>query len=196
MSPKYSYLTLEKQINVIHQHENVVSACKLSAQFNCGKIQIGNIIHDKDIIIAKFYNGLNPKAKCLQPCQMPYKELDEKLFQWFSEACNLGYVVMGPLMLQQATRLSMELDLDDFQASHGWLASFKTWHHIKFSGFSRESADVPEDIVDDYITWLPDICAGYDLKDIFNVDESWLFYHQTQFKFLILAGEPCKGGKG
>ena len=34
------------------------------------------------------------------------------------------------------------------------------------------------------------------LTDIFNVDESGLFYHQIQAKFLILAGDPCKGGKG
>ena len=46
---------------------------------------------------------------------MSYKELDGKLFQWFSETCNLGYVVTGLLMLQQATGISMELDLDDFQ---------------------------------------------------------------------------------
>ena len=126
MFPKYNYITLEQKINVICQCEKGVSACKLSAQFNCGKTQIGNIICDKDSIIAKFYDSLSPKAKYLHPCQIPYKELDEKFFQWFSKACNLGCVVMGPLMLQQATRLSMELDLDDFQSSHGWLESFKT----------------------------------------------------------------------
>ena len=87
---KYNDHTLEQKLNVICQHEKGVSAHKFSAQFSCGKTQIGNIICDKNSIIAKFYDGLNPKAKCLQPCQMPYKELDEKLFQWFSEVHNLN----------------------------------------------------------------------------------------------------------
>ena len=77
-------LLWNKKNNVICQHEKGVSAYNSSAHFNYGKTQIGNIIHDKDSIIAKFYDGLNPKAKCLQPHQMPYKELDENLFHWFS----------------------------------------------------------------------------------------------------------------
>ena len=69
----------------------------------------------------------------------------------------------------------MEMGLDGFQASTGWLDSFKRWHNIKFATFSRESADVPAATIKEYQHRLPELCKGYNLQDIFNVDESGLF---------------------
>ena len=65
MSPKYNYLTLEQKIKVIHQHKKGVSAHKLSVQFTCGKTHIGNIIHDKDSIITKFYMMVLTQKPCV-----------------------------------------------------------------------------------------------------------------------------------
>jgi hypothetical protein len=36
--------------------------------------------------------------------------------------------------------------------------------------------DVDDAVVSDWLTKLPSICEGYEPKDIFNMDETGLFY--------------------
>ena len=75
--------------------------------------------------MAKFTEGLNPQAKILISHCMPYKELDKRLIDYFCRARNLGYIIMGPGLIAEANQYSMEMGLDGFQASTGWLDSFK-----------------------------------------------------------------------
>ena len=73
--------------------------------------------------------------------------------------------------------LSVKLgNCDNFSASNGWLQSFLKRHNIKSSILSGEAADVSEDVLDDWVKRLPSILEGYDTKDIFNADETGLFF--------------------
>lgn len=58
-----------------------------------------------------------------------------------------------------------------------------------------ESADVPENVVDDWKSRLGTLCASYANEDIFNMDESGFFYRALPGKTLALKGETCSGGK-
>ena len=74
------------------------------------------------------------------------------------------------------------MGLDGFQASTGWLDSINRQHNIKFATLNGESTNVPAANIKEYQCRLPEICIGYNIKDIFNVYESGLFYHQLQCK--------------
>ena len=115
-------------MNVIKLHNKGVSSRKLSAEFKCSKTQIGNIIRQKDTILAKWTEGIDPKAKYVNPRHMVYTDLDKKCFEWFCSARDLGYVVTGPLILEQANIFALEMGLDDFSGSTGWLDAFKKQH--------------------------------------------------------------------
>ena len=58
-----------------------------------------------------------------------------------------------------------------------------------------ESADVPNNVVDDWKQKLPTIIEGYELRDIYNMDETGLFFRQTTNKTLFDSGEKCSSGK-
>ena len=98
-------------MDVIKLHNKGVSSRKLSAEFKCSKTQIGNIIRQKDTILAKWTEGINPKAKYVNPRYMVYTDLDKKCFEWFCIAKDLGYVVTGPLILEQANIFALEMAL-------------------------------------------------------------------------------------
>ena len=85
----------------------------------------------------------------------------------------------GKLIQEKALLISVQLGYDDFSASNGWLESWQKRHGVKFSVLCGECADVPEDVCNDWSKRLPNICEGYELKDIFNCDETGLFYRTS-----------------
>ena len=97
--------------------------------------------------------------------------------------------------LQRQT--SMPLKWGSLNLSH-LLAGLTPSRNITASSLlhSVESGDVPAASVEEYQHHLPEIYKGYSLWDIFNVDESSLFYQQLQCRSLVQAKDPHKSGKG
>jgi hypothetical protein len=73
----------------------------------------------------------------------------------------------------------------------------------KVSGTSRhkhraiggESATVDPAIVDDWKTRLPLIIDKYAPENVYNADETGLFFKALPDRSLVMAKETCKGGK-
>jgi hypothetical protein len=84
----------------------------------------------------------------------------------------------------------------DLTCSRSWIERFKQRHCITGGKIVGESASVNMNVVDDWLSTIwPDICNNYNSKDIFNADETWLFYKLTPDKTLKFKGESCAGGK-
>jgi len=83
--------------------------------------------------------------------------------------------VIGPLLKEQALKFASDLKIEIFKASNGWPSLFFNRHNIVFGKMSGER-DVDDAVVSDWLTKLPSICEGYEPKDIFNMDETGLFY--------------------
>jgi hypothetical protein len=60
---------------------------------------------------------------------------------------------------------------------------------------SGERGDVNVESVEDWKKKLPNLCEGYDQKDIFNMDETDLFFKDTSRKTFHFKGDDCAGGK-
>ena len=61
---------------------------------------------------------------------------------------------------------------------------------------SGEAADVdPTVAVSDWSEHLKTICQGYALKDIFNADETGLFYRALPIRSMAIKGVKTSGGK-
>ena len=60
----------------------------------------------------------------------------------------------------------------------------------------NESASVGKETVDMWRTvTLPTLLEGYEARNVFNVDETGLFFKLLPDKSLIFKNEPCHGGK-
>lgn len=60
------------------------------------------------------------------------------------------------------------------------------------SAFGEESCDVQGDMVDFWKEWLPELIRGYSKDDIWNMDETGLFFRARGF---AKKSQSCKGGK-
>ncbi|XP_072169422.1 tigger transposable element-derived protein 6-like [Diadema setosum] len=146
--------------------------------------------------ITKQYETSNtePSRKRLRGAEL--EDVEKAVFRWFSDMRAKNLPVSGPLMREKAEYLAKKLGHDKFQASSGWLSRFKERHGIQQLRVCGESAGVDENVVD---TWkkesLPAIIAQYSPRDIFNADETGLFYRLTPDKSLAFSGQECHGMK-
>jgi len=99
------------------------------------------------------------------------------------------------MIQEKAQEVGRELKMDNFKASNGWLDRFRTRHKIAFKAICGEAATVDSETVTEWTNKIASLIEGYDRKDIFNADETGLFYRALPDKTLCYKGEKCSGGK-
>ncbi|GBN50562.1 Tigger transposable element-derived protein 6 [Araneus ventricosus] len=97
--------------------------------------------------------------------------------------------------VEKAREVGESLGLETFKASNGWLEKFRTRHNISFKQICGEEKSVNPNEVTDWIGKLKSLLKGYDDRDIFNANETGLFYRILPDKTLCFKGEKCSSGK-
>ena len=67
--------------------------------------------------------------------------LNTLVFRWFCLARSQGFPISGPIMQEKAKQLALLLGVENFQASIGWLQSFKKRNSITLRTISGESGN-------------------------------------------------------
>ena len=185
---------MSDRIKVLEASDRGLSARRISEDFGVGKTQIQDIVKNKEAIRQDYSKGA-PLDKRRNLRKTGNEEINSLIYEWFRAARSKNVPVSGPLIQEKAKLFAEELGIETFKASNGWLESFRKCHGIKFSILSGEAADVNEEIVINWAQRLPNLCEGFSAEDIFNVDESGIFYKALPDRSLTLKGEQCKGGK-
>ncbi|KAE8738361.1 hypothetical protein FOCC_FOCC016158, partial [Frankliniella occidentalis] len=129
-----------------------------------------------------------------------YPEVETALLNWMRQARTLPVRVPfnGRVLKARAKQAAGTLGFRQFTASEGWLTRFKERHGIKYKKVSGESADVPEETVENWTSVvLPGLLQGYTLKDVYNADEFGLYINMLPDKTMCRKDEPesSKGNK-
>ncbi|PFX11437.1 tigger transposable element-derived protein 6-like [Stylophora pistillata] len=188
-------MTLDERVRVIKLSNQGDSARKIAASLGFGKTQVQTVIRNKEEILKEWESGVSGKRKYSQVRKTQYDDLNSLIWEWFCTARAKGLPVSGTLLQSKALMFSLELNHDGFMASNGWLESFKARHNIRCAVLSGEAADVDPTVVDDWEKRLETILEGYALEDIYNADETGVFFRALPTKSLVLRGEQCSGGK-
>lgn len=211
MPPKRKTLTLKEKISVLNFHENKnYSVRSLARHFGIGKTQAAEIIKQKDILLKKWHSNVNINAK-RSFLSSKGKSIDELCFEWFVKTRSKGiplsglyvkvvllsitFQSLGPLIQNKAKEIAAEIGAPNFSASSGWLEKFRKRHCISFKSISGEAASVNMADVSTFLDKVSSIVAKYSPKDIYNIDETGLFFRALPSKTMHLKKEKCIGGK-
>ncbi|XP_067948756.1 tigger transposable element-derived protein 6-like [Watersipora subatra] len=108
---------------------------------------------------------------------------------------GVGPPIDGPILLEKANKFLQDLGKDT-TVSRGWIDRWKKRHSIGGQRVVGESAAVN---VGEVEKWkeevLTPLLQTYTYDDIFNMDETGLFYKLMVDKTLHFKGEKCSGGK-
>ena len=68
-------------------------------------------------------------------------------------------------------------------------------HNIVFNAVCGEANDVDKQTVADWKGKIEDLVAGYEPRNVYNGDETGLFFRVLPSKTLTVSSDKCTGGK-
>lgn len=191
-------LTLQEKIQFIFDNKdgNGLSQRKLSDKYNISLGSVSNILKRKTEYLHDYETNQNQQSK-RKFKDVNAQKLDEHVYEWFVQQRAKNIPISGPILQEKAHEISEALgdSLGTFKASNGWLKKFRMRHNISHRITNGESSFIDSLTVDDWIQRIPKIVDGYDASNIFNCDETGLFFKAMPDKSLTLYKEECKGGK-
>ncbi len=103
--------------------------------------------------------------------------------------------VSGPIIQSKANDFAALFDIKDFECS-AWGNRWRERHRIIWASKEHgEAASVDKSAVKEWISKLKGLCEGYKDEDIFNADETGLFYELQPSGTMKFKHESCSGGK-
>jgi len=191
-SRKRKQISLDVKYTIIQHHNDGMRPVDIERLFEFTSSTVATIIKNKEKLVKEYdsnvsANGAKRNKLTMQIHQPKYQDIDKAVDTWFAESvsqCNV--VIGGPEIKEQALRFAVFLQQPDFVASNGWLQKFRNRHHISYKTIVGEAGLVDKSVTDHYLTeTLPNLIAAYKPEDIFNADETALFYRAQPAKTMI-----------
>lgn len=125
-----------------------------------------------------------------------HPDLETALLTWIKEKRSLDIPLSGPIIVAKAADFAQRLNISDFAASEGWFHRFRGRHDLVFRSVCGEAKAVDAEAC---TVWrndtLQDHLNRYAPSDVFNADETALFFKLLPDKTITYKGDVCAGGK-
>lgn len=190
---KRKAITLKEKYDIIQKLENGCKQSDICREMSLPKSTVCIIWKNKDNILSS-YGKVNSKCKRLR--KSDHVDVDKGLLQWFTQKRQENVPLSGPILQEKASEMGSKIEGKNFTCSRSWIERFKKRNCITGGKIVGESGSVDMNVVSNWFTTIwPDLRKKYDSNDIFNADETGLFYRLTPDKTLKFIGESCVGGK-
>ena len=122
--------------------------------------------------------------------------MDHALYNWFVSALATNIPISGEVLRIKAEKFALELSIDDFKATDGFIDRWKKRYGIVYKKTHGEKLDADEVNATQWIdTILPGVLNRYSLSDIFNADETGLYYRVLPRGSHTFKCAQLEGGK-
>ena len=183
-------ITLDNKRDIIKFHEdnNKLSHEEIKNYFNVkwniklGRSTITTIINNRDQLFDT-NNIRTPNSMRIRNATHP--SLDNCLFLWFSNLRAQNICLNDHMLVEQAKKFGECLGIGmDFKYSSGYIRNFKERHGLKSYKISGESKGVDPKVVNDGRIDLVKTLSEYSPENVYNFDETALFYRLPPNKTL------------
>lgn len=191
-SGKRKRLTLAQKIEIIKfvEAENI-GVRAVAEKFSIGKTQVSDILKNKVYLSQTFVEQGSDQSKRKFP-KSDGEIIDTVIFKWYLHARVNNLSISGPLLKEKALELASEVGLNGFKASNGWLQKFKERHQISYKNGS--SSSINRCVITEWLNEVKELISGYDERDIFNCDETGLFFRVLPENAMSFSNETCSEG--
>ncbi|CAF4314202.1 unnamed protein product, partial [Rotaria magnacalcarata] len=166
---------------------------QLSEKFNISLGAVSNILKRKGEYTNDYETNRNKKLKRKLKSDTS-QEINDNVYEWFVAKRAKSISISGPILQEYARKVAERLD-PNFKGSNGWLDRFRTRYNIQFRVICGESRPVDQNIVEDWKTRLISMIEHYDPENIYNCDETGLFYKLMPDRSMTIDRIDSKGGK-
>lgn len=197
MSRKRKALSLKDKIEILKEFDRSAGLTKveLAKKLDIPVSTLKTIVYDRKKIEDRAAACGSFASKKLRVQEGKFPEVEDILITFLTQCRASNIPVSGPLLMEKAQEIAVKLNVKGACFSTGWLHKFKMRHGISSQVISGESKDAPDETVDEWFKNLPSKIDGYQLKNIYNVDETGLFYNLMPARTLAFKGDNCHGGK-
>lgn len=120
---------------------------------------------------------------------------NEKIYAVFSELRERGVPLSGSDIKRIALKIANSTNINLFKASNGWLEKFKKKFKLNFKALSGEYKSADYENAKKFVEYYESIVIKYGSSNIFNCDETSLFFKTMKTKSFVTANDNCKGYK-
>lgn len=189
-SRKNKCLSISEKKRVIQAVEEGQVKKDVAKQFGISPSTLSMILKKKDCIVGSALIANRKRSR-----QGEFPRLEDCLVKWIHQCRGQNVPVGGFMLKEKAKSFAQSLGITQFSASEGWLSNFKKRHGITFKKMCGESASVDISICSQWVNKLNQLLDGYEPRNIFNTDETGLFYKCLPDRTLTFKDEKCHGGK-
>lgn len=187
---KYKCLTIAEKKKLIEKVEKGEKKSDVAKDFKIPFSTLSTIIKQKEKINAAQTAGVRKRTT-----KGEFPHLEESLIIWLRQCRGQKVSISGNLLKEKAKEFASTLSIKNFGASEGWLTNFKKRNGVVFKKVCGESGSVDDAVCLDWHGKLKTLIENYDARDIFNTDETGLFFKCLPDKTLTFKDEKCYGGK-
>ncbi|XP_012938262.1 tigger transposable element-derived protein 4 [Aplysia californica] len=183
-----SFSVEEKRLILAEVDKKSVSKTQICKTFGISNSTLSTFIKNRE----KIENSSEPGRKRHKPTK--FVPLEQAVFRWFQEAQALAVPVSYQILSTKAEEEARAMGINGFTANPGWLNRFKKRYNIMSK--SVQGTRVKTLVMKQWIEMdFQELLQNFEAKDIYNADETGLFFGCLPSKTMKLKGETCTGGK-
>jgi len=192
---KYKSLSLKSKIELIKDVENGVKRKDIAAKFQIAKSTLSTIYKSKERYLSGINNVAN-LASIKRFSQGRNPDIDQAVADFIIEARSKNIPLTGEIIKEKAIRFGKIMNIDNFAGSSGWFSRFRKRQGLKWRCLTGDAAEADGSVAIEWIeNYLKPILGQYDPNDIFNGDETGIFYRCFPGKSMVFKNDACKNGK-
>lgn len=196
MEKKRKDLSLKEKCAVLEKYDMLpkMSQRNAAAQLKISQPLLCKILKNRNVIMEAA--SQNENLNCRRNRGGKDEKVESALKLWFSNVREQDARVNGPLMRQKAEELAKKMGKDEFIATEGWFHRWKKRANIVYKRTHGEIKDADFGAADNWIKdeW-PKIISEFSPENVYNADETGLYYRALPEHTYIFKNEGAQGCK-
>ncbi|XP_014451818.1 tigger transposable element-derived protein 4 [Alligator mississippiensis] len=191
----YRSTTLSRKADAIREIAKGKSKAQVCKEFGVPRTTLNGWLQNQEKILDAVDQAMfRPDRKRMRTALNG--DVEACLVQWLRQACANNVPINGPLLACKAVQFASQLGISDFNCNEGWVERFKARHAISLKRACGEGKTIPVGGIQLWKnTTLLSILREYDAKNIYNADETGLFYKMLPNKTLAFRDKRCIDGE-